>query len=71
MSNKLTGVYPPIVTSFTPDGEIYEKGIRSVIGFLLERGVNGLFVIGSYGSFPLMTDEERKQVAAIIMDEVK
>ncbi|MEW6046630.1 MAG: dihydrodipicolinate synthase family protein [Bacillota bacterium] len=71
MSKNLTGVYPPIITCFTQDGEIYERGIRNVVSFLSEKGVNGLFVIGSYGSFPLMTDDERKRVAEIIFDEVK
>jgi len=59
-----------MITSFTPDGEVYEKGTLDVLNFLLERGVHGLFIIGSYGSFALMSTEERKRIAKIIIDEV-
>lgn len=69
-STNITGILPPLITSFTETGEIYEKGIRNVVNFLLERGVHGFFITGSYGSFPLMTEQERKRVVEIILNEV-
>jgi len=68
--SKLQGVFPPVVTCFTEDGAIYEKGIANVVNFLLERGVHGLFITGSYGSAPLMNEEERKRVAEAYFREV-
>ena len=67
MVEKITGIFPPMITSFTPEGDIYEKGIRSVINFLFEHGVHGLFITGSYGSFAIMSTDERKKVAEIII----
>ena len=71
MAKRFEGIYPPVITSFTEDGDIYEKGIRNVIGYLMSEGVHGFFINGSYGSAVLMTIEERKRVAEIIHDEVK
>ncbi|MBU4372313.1 MAG: dihydrodipicolinate synthase family protein [Proteobacteria bacterium] len=70
MANRFEGIYPPVITSFTEDGDIYEKGIRNVIGYLMSEGVHGFFINGSYGSGVLMTIEERKRVAEIIHAEV-
>lgn len=70
MAKRFEGIYPPPIASFTEDGDIYEKGIRNVISYLLRGGVHGFFINGSYGSAVLMTTEERKNVAEIIHDEV-
>ena len=70
MAKGFEGIYPPVIVSFTKDGDIYEKGIRNVIRYLMSEGVHGFFINGSYGSCALMTIEERKRVAEIIHDEV-
>lgn len=70
MAKRFEGIYPPVITSFTEEGDLYEKGIRHVIRYLISEGVHGLFINGSYGSCALMTIEERKRVAEIIHDEV-
>lgn len=67
---KLRGVLPPMITPFTPEGEIYEKGLDEVIEFLISRRVHGIFAIGSYGSFALLTTDERKRLARMIMKKV-
>lgn len=71
MTKCFEGIYPPAIASFTEDGDLYEKGIRNVIGYLMSEGVHGFFINGSYGSAILMTVEERKRAAEIIHDEVK
>ncbi|MFH0965473.1 MAG: dihydrodipicolinate synthase family protein [Planctomycetota bacterium] len=70
-SKEIRGVVPPLITSFTPEGEFYEKGQAEVIDFLVEKGVHGLFAIGSYGSFALMKTEERKKLARLILKIVR
>jgi len=70
MTNRFEGIYPPIIASFTEEGELYENGIRNVIRYLMSTGVHGFFVNGSYGSAFLMTGEERKRVAEIVLSEV-
>jgi dihydrodipicolinate synthase/N-acetylneuraminate lyase len=63
------GIIPPLLSSFSKDGEIYEKGIRELIRFSLPY-VHGYYPIGTYGCGPLMSVEERKKVLEIILDEV-
>ena len=66
----IVGVVPPMITPFTEQGDIYEKGLDTLIDFLIEKGVHGLFCIGSYGSFPLMDAAERKTLTGHICRRV-
>ena len=68
-AKEFIGVIPPLMSSFTQDGEIYEKGVRAIIKFTLPH-VNGYYPIGTYGCGPLMSVAERKKVLEIILDEV-
>ena len=68
--SRIRGIVPPMITSFTPEGAIDEKGVNEVAEFLITRGVHGIFAIGSYGSFALMSADERKKLARIIMKAV-
>jgi len=70
MKNKPVGIIPPLTTPFTEDGKVYEKGLRELLAFQAEKGSHGLFICGTYGSGPIMTLEERKQVHRIVAEEV-
>ncbi len=71
MDQRFEGIYPPLIASFTDDGDLYERGFRNVVRYLMSEGVHGFFINGSYGSSVLMTLEERKRVAEIVHDEVR
>ncbi|TVQ36390.1 MAG: dihydrodipicolinate synthase family protein [Spirochaetaceae bacterium] len=62
------GVFPALITPFDENGELDEKKLRAFLRFLIPQ-VQGLYPCGSYGSGPLMTIEQRKRVAAIVMEE--
>jgi dihydrodipicolinate synthase/N-acetylneuraminate lyase len=68
-ASEFVGVIPPLLSSFTKDGEIYEKGVREVVKFTLPF-VHGYYPLGTYGAGPLMTTDERQRVLEIILDEV-
>ena len=68
---RFEGIIPPMVTPFKSDGTLYEDGIRKLVNFLVEKGVSGLFICGTYGTGPAMTIDERKKTAEIIMDAAK
>ena len=70
MARHFEGIYPPVIVSFTKDGEIYERGIRNVIRYLMSESVHGFFINGSYGSCVMMTVVRPKRVAETIHDEV-
>jgi len=63
--SKLKGVIPPMITPFKESGELDRDGLRRLVEFLSKR-VDGLFICGSYGCGPLMSIEERKEVAEIV-----
>ena len=70
MATLFEGIYPPLIASFTDEGDLYERGVRNVVNYLISAGVHGFFINGSYGSAPLLTIEERKRVAEIVHREV-
>jgi dihydrodipicolinate synthase/N-acetylneuraminate lyase len=67
----ITGSLVPNITIFDADGALNLEKTKWHMGWMFDRGVDGLFLTGSYGSGPLMTIEERiavfqaaKEVAA-------
>ena len=68
---ELKGIIPPLTTPFTENGDVYEKGLRELVEFQIKGGSLGLFICGTYGSGPIMTLAERKQVHEIVVDQVK
>ena len=66
---KIRGVLPALITPFREDGAVDEERLRKFVKFLTPQ-VHGLYPCGSYGSGPLMTEEERKRVLEIIVEEV-
>jgi dihydrodipicolinate synthase/N-acetylneuraminate lyase len=67
----IRGVLLPIITPFDEKVRVDEQMMRQLVDFHIEAGVQGLFVLGSTGQGPAMTVEERKQAAAIALDQVK
>jgi len=67
MMFKLKGVVPPMITPFTKEGDVDIESLKRLVTFLKDR-VNGLYICGSYGSGPLMSVEERKKAAEVIVE---
>lgn len=58
----IQGSLVPNITLFDASGNIDLERTRWHMQWMLEKGVNGLFLTGSYGAGPLMTSEERLEV---------
>lgn len=67
---KLHGCYPALITPFTPDDTIDEKGLRTNVRFLLSQGVAGVVPCGTTGESATLSWEEHKRVVDIVIDEV-
>jgi len=63
------GIFVPVITPFTTNGRFYEKGIINILGHLHDNAIKGIWLLGSYGSFPLLSEEERKQVAEVAISK--
>lgn len=64
------GAMPALITPFDADGQVDEAKFRTFLDWLVPQ-VSGLYVAGSYGSGPIMTVEQRKQVTQIVMESVE
>lgn len=61
---KLVGIIPPIVTPFQADQSLDLPRLRWLIDFMLEKKVDGIFVLGTTGEFYALDDQEKQQVTA-------
>jgi N-acetylneuraminate lyase len=59
-----TGIMPAFITPFTADDRVDTRAIHQLVEFLLAARVDGLYVCGSTGEGVLMSEEERRLVAA-------
>ncbi|HEY8542172.1 MAG TPA: dihydrodipicolinate synthase family protein [Pseudothermotoga sp.] len=59
--DKLFGVIPPLLTLFDEDGNVDYQATCELAKFLSNH-VHGLFVCGTYGGGPLMTEPERMKL---------
>jgi 4-hydroxy-tetrahydrodipicolinate synthase len=66
----LTGVIPPVSTPLTPDRALDEASLRRLIDGLLDRGVHGLFMLGSTSEAPLLDVATQDAVIATAVDHV-
>ncbi len=68
VSKKFYGAMPALITPFDARGEVDVPKLRTFVQWLLPR-VQGLYVCGSYGSQPLMRDDQCRLVAETVMQE--
>jgi 4-hydroxy-tetrahydrodipicolinate synthase len=61
-SRWLSGIVPPVCTPFNEDGEVDAASLERHLGFLIEAGVHGLFMLGSSGEAAFLTDAQRDRV---------
>mgnify|MGYP001130783609 CR=1 FL=1 len=66
MTRELHGIIAPLTTAFTPEGDVYETGLRALVDFQVAGGAHGLFVCGTYGLGPVMTLDERNPMGALV-----
>ncbi len=65
------GSFAVIVTPFTREGNIDEDAYRRVVDLVIEAGCHGVISAGSTGEFFLMTDDERRRVLSIAVDQAQ
>lgn len=71
MMKKLKGIISAMVTPFDHHGAVDEDGVAALCEFLIDKGVNALYPAGSTGECVLMSLEERKRLAELVMKYAK
>jgi len=64
------GIIAAMVTPFNEREELDEDAVREIVRHLLKGGVHGIFVSGSQGEFWALTEDEKKRLFKISVDEV-
>jgi len=67
-AHRFTGIIPPVLTPFTTDGAIDERGYDAVIDWLCKRPIGGLFVMGGLGEWRYMSWTERERIIHLAME---
>src|SRR5207245_6269457 len=65
---KSEGIIAPMATPLTRDEKIDDKTTRTLVDFLIDGGIDGLFPLGTSGEFALFDREERKTVIETVVD---
>ncbi len=69
-TGELHGVVTPIITPVDDDDRVDEPAFRRQVQRLIGAGIHGIFVGGSAGEGPLLTDHEWERMVTIARDEV-
>jgi len=66
-----SGVFAILCTPFRADGQLDLASLRREIGFCLESGVHGLVTLVNASEFWTLSDDERLQIAELVLSEVR
>lgn len=67
---KYQGIFPAFYACYDRDGKVSGPAVRLLAKYLLDKGVQGLYVGGSSGECIYQSVAERKEVLEHVMDEV-
>lgn len=59
-----------MITPFTKNGEVDEKGIKELVEFQIKNGTNGIVPCGTTGESPTLSHEEHKRVVELTIKAV-
>jgi N-acetylneuraminate lyase len=68
MKYQLSGLVAATFTPMRPDGSLNLSMAKPIVEHLIVSGVSGLYVCGSTGEGPLLTNDERKATAAAYVE---
>ena len=71
MGKPIEGIIPAVVTPFDENEDVDERGFRKILNYLIDSGVHGLFPVGSQGEFFALTNEEKKGLIDIAVEEAR
>ena len=71
MSDKqIQGVIVPMLTPLNPDETVDVPSLRSLVNYLIDNGVHGIWASGTTGEFANLPDSERVRSMEAVVDEV-
>src|SRR6185369_487901 len=71
MRTPFTGVGTALITPFTKSGDLDEAAVRRLGRRQIDAGIHFLCPCGTTGENPTLTDDERRRIVEILVDEAK
>jgi len=63
------GIITAMVTPFKDDQTIDYEATKNLVNYLIDKGVNGLFILGTNGEFYVLEEQERQAFATFVIKE--
>jgi N-acetylneuraminate lyase len=63
MPREFGGVWPAMLTPLDESGEPSPEAIDRLVELFVKQGLDGLYILGSTGQWPLLTVTQRRRVA--------
>ena len=71
INNKLTGMGVALITPFKEDESVDYTALGRLVDYQIKNGIDYLVVLGTTAETATLTEEEKKQVTAFIINRVK
>ncbi|MCX6307333.1 MAG: dihydrodipicolinate synthase family protein, partial [Bacteroidia bacterium] len=71
INNKLTGMGVALITPFKEDESVDFTALGRLVDYQIKSGIDYLVVLGTTAETATLTEEEKKQVTAFIINRVK
>jgi N-acetylneuraminate lyase len=65
----IKGIIAALITPFDDSGKIDELNLRRLVADCIARGIDGFYVCGSSGEAFLLSQDERKRILEVVVDE--
>jgi len=67
----MRGLVAAVVTPMDQKGDLNLEVVPQVVDYLAKKGITGIYIAGSTGEGMSLTDDERREVAEVYVDEAK
>ena len=68
--SKYSGIWPVAPTPFHPNGEVDYEGMKRVLDFMIDQGVDGICILANFSEQFLITDAEREALSRLSLEHV-
>lgn len=68
---KLEGIIVPLITPLRPDESLDEAGLEKLVEHVITGGVSGIFVAGSSGEGPTLSEAVKQHVVCAVSEQAK
>lgn len=70
-SPRLRGIVPPLITPLTSGEDLDRPALARLVDHVLRGGVHGVFVLGTTGEGPGLSEAKRREVVTLVCAEVR